>query len=84
MRERTLTFEQAKAQFVHRYTCEHVPAWAKEKSASGKYCAPQYATDQEWYDKTYFYGESELATKKFCYTTDPSWPLGLTLDAPLK
>lgn len=78
---RPLTFEQAKAQYVHRYTAEHVPAWARTPH-NGRYYAPQFRNDREWYDNTLFYGESELATRKYCYTSGQTWPLGQWLDAP--
>jgi hypothetical protein len=86
-KNRKISFLDATAQYVHRFTCEHVPAWAKipmEGTVEGKtvYCAPQYASDQEWYEKTFFKGESEMATSKHCYSTNPSWPCGQKLDTP--
>lgn len=81
---RTLTFEQAKAQFPNRYTMENVPAHAKVPATNGKYYAPQYSSDAEWYQRTFFKGESELATARHCYSTCPSWPLGQWLDEPYK
>ena len=79
---RPLTFEQAKSQFVHRFTMEHVPSWAKQQREDGSYYAPQYSSDLEWYNRTFFKGESELPSNKSCYSYDPSWPLGKTLTAP--
>lgn len=79
---RKLTFEAAKAQFVNRYTMENVPRHAQTPAANGKFYAPQYASDKEWYDRTFFKGENELATARHCYSTNPSWPVGQWLDAP--
>jgi hypothetical protein len=80
---RPITFEQAKAQYVYRYTMEHVPAWALRTSETGKYYAPQYSTDAEWYDNTRFPGEHEVgAHDGHCMSTNQSWPLGHWLDAP--
>lgn len=89
---RPLTFEQAKAQFVHRYTMDHVPAWAltpvAHTVAAGaadtgpRYYAPQFRSDREWYENTLFNGESGFASKKYCYTSGQTWPLGHWLDAP--
>jgi acetoacetate decarboxylase len=82
---RPISFEQAKARYVHRFTMEHVPAWARSFCTfkdGRKYYAPQFRTDREWYDATLFYGESELATKKSCYTSGQTWPLGQWLAAP--
>jgi hypothetical protein len=77
---RKLSFEQAKARFVHRYTMEHVPAWSQWPH-NGKYYAPQFASDREWYENSLFPGESPLAGRKHCYTNNPTWTLGQWLDA---
>lgn len=80
-KNRPVTFQQAKAQFPHRYTMEHVPNWAKlPNPGNGKWYAPQYRTDLEWYDNTYFHGESDQADKTSCYSFNKSWPLGQWLD----
>lgn len=79
---RKLTFDQACARYVHRYTMEHVPAWVRTPSPNGKYYAPQFKTDREWYEKTKFHGESEIADKHHCYTSGESWPMGQWLNAP--
>ena len=81
--DRPITLNQAKSQYVNRFTAEHVPHWAKQANPSnGKFYAPQYASDSEWYERTMFHGESELATKRNCYSQCPSWPVGQWLDAP--
>ena len=77
-----LSFNEAKAQYIHRFTMEHIPAWAKQQRKDGTFYAPQFATDREWYYNTVFYGESYLADKKHCYTTNQTWPLGQALEAP--
>lgn len=80
-RIRPITFAQAKAQFVHRYTMEHVPDWAKRPNqGQGLWYAPQYRTDLEWYENTYFHGENELAKQDSCYSYNMSWPLGSWLN----
>lgn len=84
---RQLTLALATARYVHRYTMEHVPSWANRPhfhTARGVelYYAPQYRTDKEWYDNTYFFGEDELADKDYCYSTNQSWPLGQWLEKP--
>jgi hypothetical protein len=80
---RPITFDQAKARYVHRYTMEHVPVWARAAHA-GRYYAPQYRSDREWYDATLFHGESPLATHKHCYSSGQTWPLGQWLAAPFQ
>lgn len=82
---RKLSFEQAKAKYVHRYTMEHVPQWAKEPAPNGKHYAPQYSTDREWYDNTFFPGENGIeANDRHCRSDKQSWPLGQWLDTPYK
>jgi hypothetical protein len=78
---RAVSFEQACSRYVHRYTVEHIPAWSREP-CNGKYYAPQFRSDREWYENTKFYGENEVATKKHCYTSGQTWPLGQWLDQP--
>lgn len=79
---KSITFEQAMARFPHRFTCEHVPAWARQPAPNGRYYAPQYASDREWYEKTEFHGEGEMADKKHCFSSGQPWPCGQWLDAP--
>lgn len=76
-----LSFKEACAQYVHRYTLQHIPQWAKQPAPGGKYYAPQYITDQEWYDNTVFPPDS--LSKNHCMTSNQSWPLGMWLEAPL-
>lgn len=76
------TFEQACSQFPHRFTIDHVPAWARWPKPDGTYPAPQFRSDREWYDSTKFYGETPMATRGHCYTTGETWPLGESLAEP--
>ena len=81
MSTRKLTLSQACAQYPHRYTVEHIPAHvAKPCEGNGKFYAPQYATDAEWYGATVFPGEGPEAGQGHCYSSKPSWPLGQWLD----
>lgn len=86
---RKLSFEAACAQYVHRYTMDHVPAWAMKRPCDSggietRYYAPQFASDREWYDNTLFHGEHWLATRGRCYTSGQTWPLGQWLDKPYR
>lgn len=77
------TFEKACSMYVHRFTMDHVPAWARMRRPDGTYYAPQYESDREWYLKTFFPGEEgHIGPNDFCYSTNPSWPLGLSIPAP--
>lgn len=82
---RKLSFTEACAQYVHRFTMEHVPAWALKPMDNGKYYAPQFRTDREWYENTSFYGEPGYigsSSTPHCYTTGQTWPLGKSLSQP--
>lgn len=92
---RPVSFEQAKSQYVHRYTMEHVPQWAsrsfheqgtpldKFPEADKQWPAPQYRTDREWYDNTRFPGEDGLSKRaSHCESNGQTWPLGQRLTAP--
>jgi hypothetical protein len=81
---RPITFEQARAQYPHRYTMEHIPDWARKLcDGTGKYYAPQYRSDAEWYANTHFPGEHGIPHKsKYCNSNGQTWPLGDWLDAP--
>lgn len=73
---------EACARYVHRYTMEHVPAWAQKRAENGLFYAPQYRNDAEWYERTLFYGEpGHYGTKNECCSAGQSWPLGQWLDA---
>lgn len=82
-----ITFEQAKRQYVHRYTIEFVPAWAlRVCENNGMYYAPQYRTDREWFDNTLFPPNIPWQNKRdtSCYSTNQSWPLGKWLTRPYR
>jgi hypothetical protein len=78
------TLKQACQRYIHRYTMEHIPAWARHPFA-GKYYAPQFRSDREWYDSTLFPGEigNPHACAEDCFTTGQTWPLGQWLNQPL-
>jgi hypothetical protein len=81
---RPITFEKACRFYTNRYTMEHVPPWALAAAPNGKFYAPQFRTDREWYEKTKFHGESEIADKHHCFTSGESWPMGQWLDQPFR
>ncbi len=76
--KRKLSFEQACAQFPHRYTLEHKPNWARNQLRdNGAPYMPQYSTDREWYDNTDFPGEGDVKPRSnHCMSHNPSWPMG--------
>lgn len=78
---RPLTLAEARARYPHRYTLEHTPDWAREPAPNGQRYAPQYRSDQEWYDRTLFPGEGHVhRSEKHCFSSNQSWPRGEWLD----
>lgn len=81
--KRSISFVDACARYVHRFTQDHVPRWALTPIEPGKYYAPQYRSDREWYELTRFPGEpGHLSIGDDCYSTGQTWPAGKWLDAP--
>jgi hypothetical protein len=79
------TFTQACAKYPHRFTMTHVPAWASRQLSDGSYCAPQYASCQEWYESTIFPGQREYPfgdRDMDAFSSGQTWPLGVNLPAP--
>ncbi len=75
-----ITFEKACKRFPNRFTMEHVPSWATSmRNIKGKYYAPQYKTDREWYASTDFHDNMRT-----CQSHDQTWPLGQFLDEPYR
>lgn len=81
---KTLSFEDAKRQYVHRFTMEHVPAWSQEQRHDGSYYAPNYRTDLEWYKATSFPPYQDFPRDTYCQSQGQTWPLGTRLDKPYK
>lgn len=75
---RKLTLDQARAQFTNRYTVDHVPAWASQPcEGNGLFYAPQFASDQEWYENTKFHGEAgHIGKRTECHSSRQTWPYG--------
>lgn len=81
--KRVITFEEAKARYVHRFTMQHVPAWSQQQRGNGTYYAPQFRTCREWYDKAVFPGEGHVRPREaHCFSSGQSWPLGQSLTHP--
>ncbi len=81
----TMTLEQAKREYVNRYTCDHVPNWATKPAPNGKYYAPQYKSDEEWFALTVFPPHTpDWCRKTDCYSSNQTWPLGNWLDKPYR
>jgi hypothetical protein len=75
-----MTLELAKRMYLHRFTLEHVPAWALVPAPNGKYYAPQYRSDAEWFENTVFPPNNPLS-KMDCCSSGQTWPMGQWLSA---
>ena len=81
---RAITLNEARNKYPHRYTLEHVPAWARKAREDGTYYAPQYRSDAEWYENTTFPGEGHIPKRsRHCESTGCTWPMGQALTQPL-
>ena len=76
-----MTFEEAKRKYVHRFTMDYVPEWAQRARPDGKYYAPQYRSDEEWYANTQF-PPHPLCYMGDCHSNSQTWPLGEALTKP--
>ena len=67
--------QDAKRKFVHRYTRDHVPAWAMVPMPNGKAYPVQFDSDAEWLANTTFTvtKKGELAKRNPCHSV-PTWP----------
>lgn len=66
----------ALAQFVHRYTGDHKPAWAREYRSDGTVYPLQFASDAEWLANTTFTvrDDGQLALNHRYCASRPTWP----------
>lgn len=81
---RPISYEEARRRYTKRFTMEHMPAWAKKRLPNGKYPAPKYANDLEWYTRTEFIGEGTLNVSRYIRENQPSYPIGRYLPKPYK
>lgn len=70
--------DQAKviASFVHRFTGNHIPAWARGKRPDGTAYPLQFANDTDWLANSSFLvrANGRLDNRaRFCQST-PTWP----------
>lgn len=65
--------------FVHRFTGEHRPVWAKSLRSSDQPYPVQFATDAEWLAHTLFAVKSDgtLDDRVHFCESSPTWPDGV-------
>jgi hypothetical protein len=78
-----MTFDEAKRRYVHRFTMEYLPVWAHKPAPNGKFYAPHFASDREWYENTLFPPHNPYH-RRDCHTSGQTWPLGQWLDESFK
>jgi hypothetical protein len=63
-------------QFVHRFTKQHVPAWANKEWKDGITYPVQFASDAEWLSYTFFEVtvKGELSKRVHYCESSPTWP----------
>lgn len=68
------TQQDALRRFVHRFTKEHVPEWAR----SNPNYKPQFASDADWLEHTMFYvtKAGNLDNRYTSCMSVPTWPEG--------
>lgn len=82
-----MSFENACRKYVHRFTMDHMPDWAKQPFLDGYFYAPQYKSDKEWYENTTFPGDTNYPypsgwdSGRYCNSINQTWPLGKYLTA---
>jgi hypothetical protein len=66
------------AQFVHRFTRDHIPDWATRDVPEkfGKRYPVQFASDSEWLEKTRFAVKKGGTLDERCHEcqSNPTWP----------
>jgi hypothetical protein len=79
----------ALAQYVHRYTLEHKPAWTNKprevtddqgRVTQAAY-APQFASDVDWLEHTLFNVKKDGTLANASCWSSPTWPLKESINA---
>ncbi len=71
--------------YVHRFTGDHVPGWARTPAPNGKFCNVQFVDDRDWLAHTKFEvrKDGRLDQRRRTCESSPTWPHGKEmLDAP--
>ncbi len=65
-----------KRAFVHRFTGDHTPAWARQPMPNGSPYPVQFKDDTDWLANTYFWitVKGELAKRPSGCQSNPTWP----------
>lgn len=66
---------EALSRFIHRYTGDHTPKWARQPMPNGNFHPVQFASDQDWPGHTLFWVTDRytLAKRRAC-DSRPTWP----------
>ncbi len=67
---------EALARYIHRFTGDHRPAWAKDRRPDGSPYPVQFKDDAEWLANTWFIVRNDGELPR-CYRdcqSNPTWP----------
>jgi hypothetical protein len=66
----------AKSMYVHRFTGDHFPAWARSPRPDGRPYPLQFADDRDWLANTFFpiTKAGEIAKRPSHCESRPTWP----------
>lgn len=64
------------SKYVHRYTREHVPSWARKEWKDGKPYPVQFDSDRDWLANTFFSvtTSGRLSRREKHCRSNPTWP----------
>lgn len=62
--------------FIHRFTKEHIPAWAQVQLNDGVPFEVQFDSDKDWLEHTYFMvtKDGKLDKRSTSCFSSPTWP----------
>lgn len=66
--------EEAKRAYVHRFTKDHTPAWARKPMPNGSAYPVQFASDADWLAHTLFHVTNAGTLASSDCESSPTWP----------
>lgn len=76
---------EALRRFVHRFTGDHTPSWARVPRADGTAYMVQFKNDLDWLSHSEFAVNKDgslSANHKYC-VSHPTWPFGQSATQPV-
>jgi len=62
--------------YVHRFTADHTPQWARKLGPNGEPSPVQFSSDQDWLENTFFRvrKDGRLDSRARSCESHPTWP----------